>query len=451
MRSVEAHTCVVGAGFAGIAAARRLQDAGLEVCVLEARDRVGGRVWNRELADGTVASVGGTWLGKGQDRLFSLCRELGMTPYPQFEDGELLLRFKDENHRYKGLIPPVDPFSVASIAVALFRLDRLTKRVVREQPWTTRGAGRLDSVTLATVIGSRWAVPSRTAREMLHAVFGLLFCADPSQVSLLGSLVLAAGGGNFQYYMESKSTETHLLDGGIPELAARFAGPLGERLELSCPVRRIRQLGTGIEVEGDRASVRAQRVIVATPPLLASRIEYEPALAPEYGKLLASYAPGAIIRAVATYDEPFWRADGLTGETFAPGSPVLVSIDQSPRDASPGILSSYSIGQDAIRMATFDPQERRRLWLDELAKRLGPKARSPRAFLDVDWTAEPWSLGGMIGHLPTGILTAYGQALRQPVGRIHWSGTERAVEMHGVIEGAIRSGERAADEVLAVS
>jgi monoamine oxidase len=448
---VEAHTCVVGAGFSGIAAARRLQDAGLEVCVLEARDRVGGRVWNRQMADGTTVSVGGTWLGKDQDRLFGLCQELGLKPYPQFEDGELLLRFGEQNHRYKGLIPPVGALAVASIAVALFRLDRLTKRVVAEQPWATSGAGRLDSVTLASVIGSRWAVPSQAGREMLRAVFSLMFCVDPAEVSLLGSMVLAAGGGSFQYYMDAKHTETHLLDGGTPELAGRFAGPLGDQLELSCPVRRVRQLGGGVEVEGDRISVRAQHVIIATPPLLASRIEYDPALPHEYTNLLRSYAPGAAIRGIASYDEPFWRAEGLTGETFAPGSPVLASIDQSPRDASPGVLSSYAVGPQAIHLATLDPEERRRVWLDELAKRLGPKARSPRAFLDVDWAAEQWSLGGMIGHLPPGVLTAYGQALRRPIGRIHWSGAEQAVEMHGLIEGAVRSGERAADEVLEVS
>jgi monoamine oxidase len=451
--TIEAHTCVVGAGFSGIAAARKLQDAGLDVCVLEARDRVGGRVWHLEMDDGTEVSVGGTWLGKGQDRVFALARELGLKPYPQFHEGELVLRFEEQNHRYRGLIPPVGPFAVASIGAALFRLDRLTKRVVRsrEQPWATRGAKRLDAMTLASVVDNPWAVPSATARDMLRAVFELLFCVDPSEVSLLGSMVLAAAGGGFQYYMEAEQTETHMLDLGTPGLAIRFAEPLGERLQLSCPVRRIRQSPDGVEVEADGVSVRAQRVIVATPPLLASRIDYEPALPQAHASLLRSYVPGAIIRGLCTYDEPFWRADGLTGETFSPGSPVVVSIDQCPPDASPGVLSGYAMGAAAIRLAALDPQERRRVWLDDLAKRLGPKARSPRAFLEVDWSAEQWSRGGMIGHLPPGVLTAYGHALRLPVGRVHWAATEQATEMHGLIEGAVRSGERAAGEVLAVS
>ena len=292
MRTLEAHTCVVGAGFSGISAARRLQHAGVDVRVLDARDRVGGRVWSREMADGTVVSVGGTWLGKGQDRVFGLSRELGLTPYPQFEDGEIVLRFREQNHRYTGVMVPVSPFAVAVLGAVLFRLDRLTKRVVVEQPWTTRGARRLDSVTLGSVIGNPVTVPSRTAREMLDAVFGLLFCVDPSEVSLLGGMLLAAGGGSFQYYMDSKQTETHLLDAGTPELAARFAEPLRDRLELSSPVRRVRQLAGGVEVEGDGVTVRAQHVIIATPPLLASRIEYDPALPPAHASLLPELRAG---------------------------------------------------------------------------------------------------------------------------------------------------------------
>jgi monoamine oxidase len=448
--TAEADVCVIGAGFSGIAAARKLQDAGLETVVLEARDRVGGRAWNREMSDGTVVSVGGTWLGQGHDRLFALCRELGMATYAQFDDGEALVRLDRKNHRYRGVIPKgLGVLALASMSLVMLRLGWMAKRVPRDRPWETRGGRRLDATTLGDLIGSPWGVPSRTARAMLRAGFGLLFCVDPSEVSLLGSMVLAAGGGSFQYYMDPKQTETHLVDGGAPELAARLAAPLGERLRLASPVRWIRHRDGHVEVGGDRVTVRARHAIVATPPLLASRIEFDPALPPDHASLLRSYPPGAIIRGIATFDEPFWRADGLTGETLAPDSPVSVSIDQSGPGGSPGIISSYAVGSAAMDLAKLDPAERRRLWLDELADRFGPRARSPRAFQDTNWAEEPWSLGGMVGHLPTGVLTGYGPAIRQPVGRIHWGATETATAMHGLMEGAVRSGERAAAEVLA--
>jgi monoamine oxidase len=168
----------------------------------------------------------------------------------------------------------------------------------------------------------------------------------------------------------------------------------------------------------------------------------------DHATLLRSYVPGAITRSIAAFDEPFWRADGLSGETLAPASPVPVSIDQSGPGGSPGIISSYAVGQDALRLATLDPAERRSLWLAELATRFGPEARNPRAYLETNWSDEPWSLGGMIGHLPPGVLTSCGSAIREPVGRIHWGATERATSMHGLMEGAVRSGERAATEVL---
>jgi monoamine oxidase len=188
--------------------------------------------------------------------------------------------------------------------------------------------------------------------------------------------------------------------------------------------------------------------VVATPPVVASRIDFDPVLPPAHAHLLRRYVPGAIIKTIISYDEPFWRADGLTGETVAPQSPIPVSIDQSPRGASPGVLTSFAVGPSAIRFARLGPDERREAWLKELAGRLGPKVCSPRAYLETDWSAEPWSLGGMIGHLPPGALTSYGPAIRQPAGRIHWASSERSTAMHGLMEGAVRSGERAADEVL---
>ena len=183
--------------------------------------------------------------------------------------------------------------------------------------------------------------------------------------------------------------------------------------------------------------------------MLASRIAFDPALPPGHQHLLLRMVPGAAIRVITTYSVPFWREDGLCGESADPHSPVVITIDQCPMDGTPGVLSSYAFGQDALRLARLHAARRRAEWLGELVKRFGAAAGQPTGYLETDWSAEAWSQGGMISHFAPGVLTTYGAALREPAGRIHWAGAERATEMHGLIEGAVRSGERAAREVLA--
>jgi monoamine oxidase len=449
MGTGETEVCVIGAGFAGLAAARKLAAAGRDVMVLEARDRVGGRVWNRAMSDGTIVSAGGTWLGKGQDRMFALCQELGMETYPQFEDGEVLLDIDGSQYRYRGLIPTFGLVHVAALGLGLWRLNRLVKRVPIDAPWRAPGAGKLDALTLSEWVSNPVNVPSKRAQALLLAGLSTFFCVDPAEVSLLGSMVLAAGGGGFQYYADTKNTETHLIDGGSPEVAARIADGLGDRVRLSSPVRAIRQDNGSVSIEADGVKVRARQAVLATPPAVATKIDFDPALPPAQAHLLRRYVPGAVIKTIISYDEPFWRADGLTGETVAPASPIPVTIDQSPRSASPGVLTSFAIGPSALRLGALSPQERREVWLKELSERLGLKARTPSAYLETDWSAEPWSLGGMIGHLPPGVLTSYGPTIRQPAGHVHWAASEWATTMHGLMEGAVRSGERTASAVLA--
>lgn len=443
----DADVCVVGAGFAGLGAAHYLRGK-REVVLLEARDRVGGRAWNRALPDGMVVSVGATWLGKNQTRMFELCGEFGLATYPQYAAGDTLLRLNGRNRRYAGLIPKIDLLSLASIGLALKRLDWMVNDLPLETPWTKRDAAQLDAQTLGEWLDTWYNVPTSTARILLRAMMTTLYTSDPAEVSLLGALVLAKGGGSFEYYADNTITETHLIDGGIPELARRMGEQLGAALCTSAPVRKIAQTADAVEVVSDRLTVRARRVIVTAPPALAARIEYDPPLPSKHGHLLRRMNAGAIIRCICVYREPFWRTQGLTGETVGPETPVGVSIDQTPRSGTPGILSSYAVGPRAIELAGLDPETRKRAWLDALAERLGPEARSPVSYLETDWSAEEWSAGGMIAHFPPGVLITFGPALRQPAGRIHWAGAERATLMHGLMEGAVRSGERAAEEVL---
>lgn len=472
MERREADVCVVGAGFAGLAAARCLINEGKTVVVLEARDRVGGRVWDKTLEDGSVVSVGGTWVGQRQDRIKALVAEVGLGLYPQyfgdvdpddpqdplnpFDGGaESVLRLDGVNHRYKGMAAPIGLEALASLGLAFEQLKAIAETVPVERPWETPNAYELDSQTLGGWIASELNVPFAKARTMMKTALSMLFSSDPAEVSLLGSMLLARGNKEgFQYYADPTITETHLVDGGgTPEVARRLGVALGDALRKSTPVRRIEQNDDSVEVFGDDISVRAKYAIVTAPPLVASQIEYHPPLPSAHLQLMQKMAPGAIYRFIAVYGTPFWRPKGLSGESVAPQSPILVSIDQSPKtpeDGSTpkGVLSCYAIGGTSAELARMDKESRKLLVLSELAKRLGDEALEAIAFSETDWTAEQWSKGGMLGRLGPGVLTSFGSVLHEPAGRIYWAGAERAKEMHGLIEGAIRSGEEAAQDIL---
>src|SRR4051794_16970668 len=395
MQARETGCCVIGAGFAGLAAARRLADAGRGVVVLEARDRVGGRVWTRPFFDELPIDIGGTWIGAGHDRLYALVKEAGRQTHPTFEDGETVLYLGGKVQRYRGLIPNIDLISLGVIGLTVKRLDWMAQSLSLHEPWRSSQAREWDAQSAGGWIESFANVPSRTARRFVHGIVRGLFSADPAEVSLLNVLYAARAWGSLEYAGTMKGgAEQDLVDGGMQPVAEYLAGKLGDAIHFQAPVRAVKQEAAAAEVVSDTLTVRARRVIVAIPPLLASHIRYEPALPGEHAFLLQRSPPGAIMRALVAYDEPFWRRDGLTGESQAPGHVCPFSIDQTPRVGTPGVLSMYSSGPQALRLAQLEPAERRAVFLKALTTRFGPKAAHPAHYLEANWAAEPWSLGG---------------------------------------------------------
>jgi len=444
---LEADVCVVGAGFAGLAAARALRSHGLSVAVLEARDRVGGRIWT-ETVDGVTIDRGGAWFSPLHDAGLTLAGELDVATYKTWAKGEHLLIGDGRTRRYKGLIPNISPLALVTIALAQSRVNRLAKRVPVEQPWTSRNAEQWDQQSVgAWLDGVR--ISSTIGRDLFEMAVRGLFASNLHDVSLLHLLFLAhAHGGIDKLFSIEGGAQENLVEGGMGEIARRVAAELGDAVRLNAPVRRIAHDDNGVQIEAAGCAVRAQRVVVAVPPALAVDIDWDTPLPVDRDKLYSAAVGGTETKTLLVYDEPFWRADGLSGQSAEPGSAAEVTIDASPADGSAGVLAAFTFGPVAERVDALSEQDRRAAVTSALAARFGPRAGQPAAFVETSWWQEQWSRGCSFAHLPPGMLSRHGPLLAQPMGRVHWAGTETATTSHGAVDGAIRSGQRAAREVL---
>lgn len=441
--------CVVGAGFAGITAALRLKQAGHSVALLEARDRVGGRTFTVTREDGAWIDRGGAWIGPGQDRIYTLMAEFGVPEYKQHNDGDAMMVLDRKKHRYGGKIPwAMSPWATANLGLGLISVEQMCKTIPREAPWEAKDAAEWDRISLGDWLERN--VPSKAAREMLDMALAGVYTCAAAETSLLWMLLQMASGGGPGFVIGGKGGAQDARPvGGMGAIYRPMAAELGAALHLSRPVRKITQDDNGVTVQADGMTVRARRAIVAIPMAIAGSIDYEPVLPADRALLNQRMPGGAVIKTSIIYDEAFWRADGLSGQSAAPGTPATLTIDACTDTGNPGIMCVITEGPAARALTRLDEAERRTTVIGELIDRLGSKAANPLEYHEQNWTVERYSGGGMISHTPTGVLTEYGHALRTPCGRLHWAGSETSATMCGWIDGAIRSGERAASEAIA--
>jgi monoamine oxidase len=438
---------IVGAGYAGLSAAEILTDAGPEVTVLEARDRVGGRVHTETLKDGLAIDHGGQWVGRTQYRLTALARRHGVATFPTYDEGENLSVRGDNIALYKGPIPNDKPEVGADEIAALLELDLMAMQVTTEAPWEAPGADEMDSITVHSWIHDN--VDNEEARHGLRLLVEAVFSAEPRDLSLLHLLFyLRSAGGSTKLVTVAGGAQESRFTGGAQQVANRIAARLGDRVRLNCPVTRVEYDATGVTVSGADFEVRARRAVIAVPPPLGARIDWAPRLPLDHQQIFQRVPMGCVIKLHVVYDRPFWRERGLSGQVVADSGIIKVVFDNSPEDDSRGVLLAFIEGDDAREWADRTEQDRRDEAVRALVKFFGADAATPQAYLEKSWAAEPYSLGCYAGVFPPGVWTTFGRALRAPVETLHWAGTETATEWMGYIDGAVQSGERAAREIL---
>jgi monoamine oxidase len=446
----EADVIVVGAGLAGLAAARELTARGASVLVVEARDRVGGRVHNHDIGGGKVVEVGGQWIGPTQDRLAALAADLGVSTFPTHVAGHNLLEYRGRVRRYTGAIPRINPAVLVDVERAQRRLNRLAKSVPLDAPWDAPNAEKLDGQTAATWL--RRNLATKSGRMLLGLGIEAVWAAQPEDMSLLHVLFYIHSAGKLELLFDTEGgAQQDRFVGGSELIAIRMAEELGaDRLLLGAPVRAITHGRAGVTVHADGAVARGRRAVVAIAPTLASRIAYDPPL-PGYRDQLTQRMPlGTVAKCMAIYSEPFWRSEGLSGQATSELGPVRLMFDNSPHDGSPGVLLGFLEGRNARELGRLRAEERRTAVIDCFARMFGPRAARPDDYVERLWAEEEWTRGCYGCHMPTGAWTNYGRALHAPIGPLHWAGAEYARVWNGYMDGAVRSGAATAAAVVEV-
>lgn len=459
-RRRQADVLVVGAGAAGMAAAHAVAKAGRSVIVIEARERVGGRVENHDLSGGEIVEVGGTFVGPTQDRMYALLREVGLGTWPTYDEGQTNLLLEGKTTRvsntdqstYVGALGLVGGLEVLNVFP---QIDQMAREVPVGAPWTAGRAQEWDGKTVETFKNEHFQ--SAESRSLFDAFLRILHGAGPNEVSLLFLLSYVAAAGNEttpgtlnSLIGTTGGAQQDRIVGGSQRLFVEIARSLGSRnVVLSSPARRISQDGSQVTVTTDRASFVGKQVVVAVPPALCQRIEYEPLLPAVRDQLTQRFPMGSYAKVEVFYPQPFWRDEGLNGQVVGEGV-IGCSWDSSPPDGRPGVMACF-IGGDRHR--AWNRQNlptRRKLIVDELVRYFGPRAAKPIDYFEKRWTgAEMWSRGGPTGFAAPGVLTGFGEQLQAPFGRIKWASTESSDYWIGYMEGAVRAGQRAARQVLA--
>jgi monoamine oxidase len=436
---------VIGAGLAGLTATHRLREAGYAVLLLEARNRVGGRVKNIILRDGTPIEIGGQWAGLDHTALKGLARSLGVEVYRGHLTGDHLFWDGASLRRFRAGAYPLEVNDQAALVAGISALEALAEAVDPVQPWAHPEAATLDRLTFGAWLEQN--ITRELPRHLINAMMESLTAAAPHEYSALHAAFMIAMAGNLDALFTPERALAERFVGGSHAICVALANKLGTDLMLNSPVLGCSWHEGQAIVTTPHGDFSAKRTIFAIPPVLINHVHFDPPLPPLRRHLQYHMPQGNVIKFIASFERPFWRDAELSGWMNAVEPPFYDALDNSPPDGHIGVLTTFIVGDAARQIAPWSAEARKRLVVERFVEIYGSEAQTPTEFYELDWTAEPYSAGGYQGNFVPGGWTAYGQALRAPIGPLHFAGAETATFMYGHMEGAVRSGECAAAEV----
>jgi monoamine oxidase len=372
-----------------------------------------------------------------------LAQELGITTTPTCDEGTGILHLGGRRYDLRGALPRLNPIALVDLVQAVARLYRHARRVPLEAPWDTPSAARLDGVTMASWINR--SLHTRTSRALMREMVIGQLAADPAEVSVLAVCYDLHSAGLLRGLSRA---EDMWFEGGAQLLAIGLAGRLGDAVHLGKPVRRIDHGARNVRVHLDDDCYAADSVVVAIPPTLTARLVFDPPLPAWRDRLVQRMPMGDVIKVALVYETPFWRDRGLSGTIISDAGPVSLTVDSSPPASGKGVLVGFVFGPHARRHRTTPPDQRLAPLVAGIASLLGDEARSPAGYMEKDWVDDPWARGAYSGHFVPNTMTIGGPRLDEPVGRVYWAGTDVSNELNGYMEGALRSGGRAAMAAL---
>lgn len=448
MPTESADVVIIGAGVCGLTAATRLVAAGHTVIVVEARDRVGGRLETREI-DGVRLELGGQWVSPEQDALKRTIRDLGLETFQRYREGDSVYLTEDgERRRFTGEIFPTAQETAAEIERLIALLDALVAEIDPDAPWAHPRAAELDAISWSAFLEGQSSDAEARANVSLYIAEAML-TKRATDFSALQALLMAASATSFSTLVDADEILDARVVGGLQLVPLRLAAALGDRVRLGHPVRSLAWGDGGVTVTADGLTVTAKQALVAVPPNLYDRISYVPPLPGTRQQAHQHTSLGLVLKIHAAYPTPFWREEGLSGTAFSPFRLVHEAYDNSNHGEPGGILVAFVSDAKADALLHLSAAERRTRILASLAEYYGPQALEPTVYYESDWVNEEWTRGAYAASFDIGGLTRYGATLTAPVGPIHWGSSDLAGLGYQHVDGAIRVGERVAVEIAA--